>query len=83
MLVSWLSRLWLRERPRSVQLVTCTSRRGRTLVQVMQRELGTVVEYVSRGYSVKISIDLRQISLVTPMFKDSHPRVKFAACQCM
>ena len=52
-------------------------------VQVMQRELGIVVEYVSCGYSLKIVINPRQISLVTPMFKDSHPRVKFAACQCM
>ena len=52
-------------------------------VQVMQRELGIVVEYVSCGHSLKIVINSHQISLVTPMFKDSHPRVKFAACQCM
>ena len=23
------------------------------------------------------------IELVTPMFSDSHPRVRYAACQCM
>lgn len=54
-----------------------------TFVQVMQRELGTVVEYVPRRNPLKFPLTSCQISLVTPKFKDTHPRVRHAACQCM
>lgn len=49
----------------------------------MQNELGKIVEYdfpVSICYR-KLTFALR--SLVTPMFADSHPRVRYAACQCV
>jgi hypothetical protein len=48
----------------------------------MQMELGKVVEYAFSTLLIVHSIDCTR-SLVTPMFKDVHPRVRYAACQCV
>jgi hypothetical protein len=50
--------------------------------KVMQNELGKVVEYVSRVIFRYFRVD-RHVSLITPLFLDPYPRVRYAACQCM
>jgi hypothetical protein len=48
----------------------------------MQKELEKIVEWVfSFNINEAAYNDFR--SLVTPMFNDSHPRVRYAACQCV
>ena len=52
-------------------------------IKVMQNELGKIVECV---YMLILLLPLNNRfprSLVTPMFADSHPRVRYAACQCV
>ena len=57
----------------------------------MQNELGKVVEYVVfsfflsflSGWEGGIVNHVVVRRLVTPMFNDSHPRVRYAACQCV
>ena len=52
--------------------------------KVMQNELGKVVEYEHLPSSAKRErLYSRSDRLVTPMFADQHPRVRYAACQCM
>ena len=52
--------------------------------QIMEKELGNVVSYVRPTSRPVVSwTQLHRDSLVTPMFKDPHPRVRFATCQCM
>ena len=54
------------------------------VMQVLQNELGKIVEYVSFDWVVCYEdLTLFLFSMVTPMFSDSHPRVRYAACQCM
>lgn len=48
----------------------------------MQMELGKVVECAFSSLLIVHFIDCVR-SLVTPMFKDVHPRVRYAACQCV
>lgn len=50
---------------------------------IMEKELGKVVGYVVRPYESGPSLLTYFFSLVTPMFRDPHPRVRFAACQCL
>ena len=58
-------------------------------LQVMQNELGKIVEYVSLFPLALLCCQTLAdqaivfYSLVTPMFADSHPRVRYAACQCV
>jgi hypothetical protein len=51
----------------------------------MQNELGKVVECVNIYFDFIVFswFYLRFYRLVLPMFSDAHPRVRFAACQCV
>lgn len=52
--------------------------------KVMQQELGKIVECVSLSrLPARGVLSAFICRLVTPMFKDPHPRVRYAACQCM
>ena len=55
--------------------------------QVMQNELGKIIEYVlivsSPSIRLIVGTQNELSSLVVPMFPDSHPRVRYAACQCV
>lgn len=49
--------------------------------KVMLNELGKIVEQVAACFLTRRLLTAH--SLVTPMFRDSHPRVRHAACQCV
>jgi hypothetical protein len=52
--------------------------------QVMQNELGKVVEYVRPLFgSLMLGRLIVHSSLITPLFLDPYPRVRYAACHCM
>ncbi|KAI0684888.1 ARM repeat-containing protein [Cytidiella melzeri] len=57
--------------------------------KIMQKELGKVVECVNHFPACKVCmhdltcVTLLSLRLVTPMFGDHHPRVRYAACQCI
>ena len=51
----------------------------------MQNELGKVVEYVRDLFPISFILDRLTVhsSLITPLFLDPYPRVRYAACHCM
>ncbi len=52
--------------------------------KTMQQELEKVIEYVTMlSHQHCFNPTYKSDSLVVPMFNDPHPRVRFAACQCM